>query len=245
MKKLFRRNFLKTVSASALVPVAVPAPTKQLFAAPRRQRVFIGSNTPDGILAYDWNPFGGELSPAGVAAKLANVDWITASPDRKYLFVASEVDRFNGRPTGEVASFCVAGGELKPVSAQNSASIGTCHVALDQTGRVLLAADYGGGSAASFLVNAGQLSPAVWTEHYSGHGPDTDRQQSAHAHFASFSPDNRFAYINDLGEDCIHIYRLNATTAMLTPAETYHAKARLRPAHTALSPQQPHSLLHQ
>jgi 6-phosphogluconolactonase len=102
-------------------------------------------------------------------------------------------------------------------------------VALDQTGRVLLAADYYGGSAASFLVSEGKLSPAVWTEHYTGHGPNADRQQTAHAHFASFSPDNRFAYLNDLGLDCIHIYRLNSETAMLTAAGSYKARAGAGP----------------
>ena len=95
---------------------------------------------------------------------------------------------------------------------------------IDRTGRVLLSADYGGGSAASFLVTEGKLSPAVWTEHYSVHGPNKERQESAHAHFCSFSPDNRFAYINDLGGDMIHIYRLDATTAQLTGAGAYHAK---------------------
>ncbi len=159
-----------------------------------------------------------------MAAKQANVDWITFSPGRDFLYAASEVDSFNGKPTGAVASFGVQNGELHPLSAQNSASKGTCHVALDHTGHVLLAADYGGGSAASFLVTDGKLSPLVWTEHYTVHGPDADRQESAHAHFASFSPDNHFAYINDLGGDCIHIYNLNAATAMLTPAGTYHAR---------------------
>jgi 6-phosphogluconolactonase len=118
----------------------------------------------------------------------------------------------------------VVNDELQPLSEQNSASVGTCHVALDRTGRVLVSADYNGGGAASFLVTEGKLSPAVWTEVYMGHGPNKDRQQSAHAHFASFSPDNRFAYINDLGSDCIHIYKLNAETAILTKAGSYTAK---------------------
>jgi len=224
MEELSRRNFLKAVSVASLA-AAAPALAKPILAASSgRQRVFVGSNTPEGILAYDWNPDTGELSPAGVAAKLANVDWITYSPDRRVLFAASEVDSFNGKPTGEVASFTVFNGQLQLLSVQNSAGKGTCHVALDQTGRVLLAADYGGGSTASFLVTGGKLSTAIWTEHYAGHGPDPHRQQSAHAHFASFSPDNRFAYINDLGGDCIHIYRLNAATAALTPAGCYRAK---------------------
>jgi 6-phosphogluconolactonase len=52
----------------------------------------------------------------------------------------------------------------------------------------------------------------AWSEHYTVHGPNVERQPTAHAHFASYSPDNRFAYINDLGGDCIHIYTLDVTT---------------------------------
>jgi 6-phosphogluconolactonase len=219
MGKLSRRTFMMTAAAATFTAATAPS-----LAALRRQRVFIGSGTPDGILAFDWDPAGGELTPAGVAAKIANVDWITFSAGREFLFAASEVDSFEGKPTGAVASFSVGKGELHPLSARNSAKAGTCHVALDHTGRVLLSADYGGGSAASFLVTEGKLSPLVWSEHYTVHGPNADRQESAHAHFASFSPDNRFAYINDLGGDCIHIYRLNAATAELTPAGTYHSK---------------------
>jgi 6-phosphogluconolactonase len=219
MGKLNRREFLITASAATIASVAPPT-----IAAARTQRVFIGSGKPDGILAFDWDSSTAELTPAGVAAKISTVDWITFSPSREFLYAAAEVDTFNGKPTGEVASFSVKNGELHPLSAQNSASPGTCHVALDHTGRVLLSADYGGGSAASFLVTHGELSSVVWSEHYTVHGPNKDRQESAHAHFASFSPDNRFAYINDLGGDCIHIYSLNASTAMLKPAGAYHAR---------------------
>jgi 6-phosphogluconolactonase len=225
MKNLSRRDFLLSASAVTLAATASPS----LFASPDRQRVFVGTKTPDGILAYNWDTGSGELTPDGVAAKLENPIWITLSPDRRFLFATSYVESFNGKPTGAVASFRVVNGKLEQLSAQNSAGTGTCHVALDQTGRVLLAADYGGGSAASFLVTGGKLSPAAWSEHYTGHGPNADRQQSAHAHFASYSPDNRFAYMNDLGEDCIHIYKLNSETTVLTPAGSYRARAGAGP----------------
>jgi 6-phosphogluconolactonase len=220
MRTVSRRKFLKSASVVA-VATAVPPTFSE---APPLQRVFVGSGTANGILAYDWNGATGELTPAGVAAQVPTVDWLTYSAGNRFLFAACEVDSFNGKPTGEVASFSVSNGALLPLSAQNSAAKGTCHVALDHTGRVLLSADYGGGSAASFLVTDGKLSPAVWTEQYTAHGPDKDRQEAAHAHFCSFSPDNRFAYINDLGGDMIHIYRLDATTAHLTRAGAYHAK---------------------
>ena len=215
-----RREFLVGAGAATLAAAAVRG-----GAAPMTQRVLIGSNGPEGILAFDWDAEKAALNSAGVAAKLANVDWILLSKQRDVLFAASEVDSFNGKPTGEVASFRMAGGTLTPISARNSAASGTCHIALDHTGSVLLSADYGGGAAASFRVAvSGALSEAVWSEHYTGHGPIADRQEAAHAHFCSFSPDNRFAYINDLGSDAIRIYRLDAKTARLTPVGTYRAK---------------------
>ena len=208
----------------ATLAVAAPSLATPLVESHRRQRVFVGSNTADGILAYDWDPANGELGNSSVAAKLDRVDWLTYSEDRKILFAASEVHTFDGKPTGGVVSFSVANGELKQLSRQNAASVGTCHIALDRTGKVLMAADYTGGGAASFQVTDGKLSPAVWSEIYVGHGPNKDRQEKAHAHFVAYSPDNRYAYINDLGSDCIHIYKLNTETAMLTKAGIYTAR---------------------
>jgi 6-phosphogluconolactonase len=219
MTQLTRRSFLAGASAAALTAAS------RSIAAPQRERVFIASGGAVGILAYDWDAASGELAPAGVGATISTIDWLTFSPDRKTIFAASEVEHFNGKPTGGVASFGLVGGRLRPISAVNSASKGTCHVAVDHTGQVLVSADYGGGSAASFKVSpAGELSAAVWTEHYMTHGANKDRQGEAHAHFASFSPDNRFAYVNDLGGDCIHIYRLDTATAKLTAAGKYQSK---------------------
>jgi 6-phosphogluconolactonase len=223
MKTLSRRSFLVSASAATLAHLSAGAPAKA------RSRVFVGSGGADGILAFDWDAATGELAPAEVAANLSTVDWITYSPKREFIYAAAELDSFNGKATGAVASFGAKGGKLTPLSAQNSASKGTCHVALDHSGRVLLAADYGGGTASSYLVTDGKLSPVVWSEHYTVHGPNAERQEAAHAHFASFSPDNRFAYFNDLGGDSIHIYKLNAATAELTGAGKYQSAAGAGP----------------
>ena len=186
------------------------------------RRVLIGSHTDDGIQFYDWDSATGTLTRAGVAAKIPQVAWLAFSHGHEFVYSASELDTFEGKPTGEVASFRLADGQLEPLSARNSAGTGTAHVAPDHTGRMLVSADYTGASAASFRILDGKLSEPVWTEHYTAHGPNTDRQKTAHAHFASFSPDNRFAYINDLGGDCIHIYRPDPATAQMSPAGTYH-----------------------
>jgi 6-phosphogluconolactonase len=217
MRTLNRREFLMSTSAATF------AAATDSFSAPRKQRVFVASNTAEGIRSFDWNSSTGELTNAGVAAKVDMVDWVCFSPDRKYLYAACEVDSFNGKPTGELASFSIADGKLAQLSAVNSASNGTCHCAMDHSGRVLISADYGGGSAASFKVADGKLSNLVWSEHYTVHGPNPSRQEAAHAHYASFSPDNRYAYVNDLGGDMIHIYTFNPETAELKGAGAYHS----------------------
>jgi 6-phosphogluconolactonase len=223
MTQLTRRDFLRNSSAATL---AALASTRAGVAAgtTKPTRVFIGSRTANGILKYDWDAASATLTRSGVAAKVVNVAWLTFSHGRDFVYSASELDTFEGKPTGEVASFRLVNGELQPLSARNSAGTGTCYVAPDPTGRMLLAADYTGASAASFRIEDGKLSEAVWTEHYTEHGPDPVRQPTAHAHFASFSPDSRFAYINDLGGDSIHIYKPDAATAQMTHAGIYRAK---------------------
>jgi 6-phosphogluconolactonase len=222
MRNLTRREFLSSVSAT----IAALAAPRILHAAAQtsasRKRVFIGSHTANGILAYDWESETATLTAAGVAAKVENVAWLAFSHGHEFVYSASELNTFNGKPTGEVASFRLAkDGTLQPLSARNSAGTGTCHVAVDATGQMLVAADYTGASAASFRITDGKLSEAVWTEHYTEHGPNPARQPTAHAHFASFSPDNRFAYINDLGGDSIHIYKPNLATAEMAHAGIY------------------------
>ncbi len=218
-----RRDFLRTSSAATVASTfALGATTRAAFAASEHtMRVFIASHAAPGILKYDWDPATATLTPAGVTTKIPAVAWLAFSHGEDFVYSASELDTFEGKPTGEVASFRQIDGELHPLSARNSAGTGTCHVAPDHTGRMLLAADYTGASAASFRIEDGKLSEAVWTEHYTEHGPNAERQPTAHAHFASFSPDNRFAYINDLGGDCIHIYKPDVATAQMAKAGAY------------------------
>jgi 6-phosphogluconolactonase len=223
MKHHSRRAF---IASAAIATAAAPGLFKAAYGAARRSRVFIASNGRDGngILAYDWDTVAGELTPAGVAAAVPTVDWLTFSHGRQYMYSVSEIRSFNGKPTGAVTSFRLKDGKLEQLSARNAASGGTTHIAVDHTGRMAVTADYGGGSAASFRITNGVLSELVWKEHYTEHGPKP-QQRSAHAHFVSFSPDNHYVYINDLGGDSIHIYRIDPATAGMTPAGTFHAPA--------------------
>jgi 6-phosphogluconolactonase len=217
-----RRRFLLGTAAASLSVAArgfgEPAPKLD------SKRILVGSGTPDGILSFGWDAATGTLTPQGIAAGISHSTWLGLSPDRRNLYVACELDEFQGKPTGAVASYALADGKLTALSVVPAMGKGTCHLATDHTGHVVICANYAGGSAASFVAVGGKLGEPAWSEHYEGHGPVSDRQEAAHAHFASLSPDNRFVYINDLGSDKIHIYRLNAGTGKLTPSGTFHAE---------------------
>jgi len=242
MSNLTRRSFIKGTAAFSLAASTGAFTAEKVYAstAPplkNSSRILVGTGKGEAsgnIQAFHWDASSGSLTPDGVAAALPDSTWLELAPDRRFLYVASELSEFQGKPTGAISSFRLSDGKLQLLSQANSASVGTCHVGVDHTGGVLVSADYGGGSAASFVSSEGKLNGPLWSEHYGGYaekgapgglGPVPDRQEAAHAHFASFSPDNRFAFVNDLGGDEIHIYKLDAGSAQLTSVGAYHAHA--------------------
>ncbi len=180
----------------------------------------VAPSTSKGIYACEFDSATGKINHLHLAAEAGNPTFLALSPEKRFLFAAHETDEFHGTKSGSVSGYRshreVA--ELSPLNEVSAKGAGTCHVTVDNTGRCLFAANYNGGSAASFLISPdGQLSEAVSEFHYTGHGLNPDRQEQAHAHRVTVSPDNRFLLVNDLGLDCIHIYRLDAKTAKLTP----------------------------
>ena len=219
MRQITRRGFVFGSAALAAVGRAGFAAEKEGIP------LLIGTQTSGsskGIYAYSFSTKTGDLTALGLAAETANPTFLALAPDGKTVLVANELDKFEGKDSGAVSTFTLdrTKTRLSKVNQVPSLGGGTCHVAFDRTGRAAFAANYGGGSAASFAVGAGgTLSPAVSFFQYSGHGPNKERQEAPHAHRVTVSPDNRFLLVNDLGLDAIHIYRLDASTARLVPNE--------------------------
>ncbi|HSY68681.1 MAG TPA: lactonase family protein [Edaphobacter sp.] len=222
MKLINRRGFVFGSAALSLVGRRGLVPGER---AGGGELLLVGTQTAatsKGIYAYSFEAETGELKALGWAAEADNPTFLAIAPNGRTVMVANELDTYQGRSSGGVSSYTLdrAGARLTKVNEVASFGGGTCHVAFDHTGRSAFAANYGGGSAASFSVGAnGWLSPPVSFFQYSGHGPDAKRQTAPHAHRVTVSPDNRFLLVNDLGLDAIHIYRLDAATARLTPNE--------------------------
>jgi 6-phosphogluconolactonase len=193
--------------------------------AKKKKLLLVGTQTvaaSKGIYAYHWDAEQGEPALAGLAAEAKDPTFLAVDPSGKYLYAANEINEFEAQKSGAVSSFevDVAAAKLKPLNQIAAQGTGTCHVATDHQGRTVFCANYAGGSASSFYVYPdGQLSQPVSHFQYTGHGPNSARQEAPHPHRVTPSPDDRYLLVNDLGLDCIHIYQLDPLSGHLKPSD--------------------------
>ncbi len=179
--------------------------------------IFLGTYTRDGshgIYAVRLDGATGSLSKPTLAAESPNPAWITFSPDKKFLYAINESQ-------AQAVGFAVdaANAKLTPLPAAPSpAAQPPAHLAVDATGRTLIAANYREGYVASMAIHADGTLGAPMAIKHTGKGPNPTRQDQPHVHSVTISPDNRFAIICDLGLDKIYTYALDPAAAKLTPA---------------------------
>ena len=190
-------------------------------------RVYAGTftGTPansKGIYLFSLSSGGNEvkLTPLGVAAETPMPSFLTLDTKRRLLFCANEIDTFEGKPNGAVSAFSIdpATGKLKLINQQPSMGTHPCHIVLDKTGKNVIVANYNSGSVAVFPVSTdGHIGEATCVIQDTGKSVNPDRQAGPHAHCVTLSPDNRFAFVCDLGIDKVLIYKLDAEHGKLIP----------------------------
>ena len=166
--------------------------------------------------------------------------FLALSPDRRFLYSIHEFDE------GRVAAFAVNGedGQLTMLNHQFSGGEGACYVDVDATGRTLVVANYNGGNVAALPIEAdGSLGQASSFFQHEGSSVNPDRQKEPHAHSFVISPDNKYAYAADLGLDQVVNYRLDASTATLSPNRQPFARTLpgAGPRHFTFHPRAPHA----
>ena len=65
----------------------------------------------------------------------------------------------------------------------------------------------------------GKLGAATDVRTHTGKGAHPERQRGPHPQGVAFSPDNRFAFVCDLGVDKVFTYRFDAGSGKLSPVD--------------------------
>lgn len=194
-----------------------------------------------GIYGWRFNPDHGDLKPLGLVAETADPSFLAIHPTGRFLYAVNEVANFQGQRAGSISAFAInhETGKLRLLNTVSSHGPGPCHLALDHTGKCLIAANYDGGSIAAFPVREdGRLGDASSFFQHGGTVALPQRQGGPHAHAVLIAPDNRFALVSDLGLDQVLSYRLEAARALLTAANPPFVKLApgSGPRHLAFHP---------
>ena len=183
-----------------------------------------GRNGSEGIYRSVLNTETSELSDPVLAVKAENPSFLEIHPSGKLLYAVSESGR-----TGTVSAYAIDGntGNLKLLNSRPSGGSGPCHVNIDYAGKNVLVANYGSGSASVIPIKSdGSLAEPTGVVQHEGSSVNPQRQKGPHAHSVNLSPDNRFAFVADLGLDKIMIYKLNVEKGTITANDPAFAKVK-------------------
>ena len=206
---------------------------------------FVGTYTKrgsKGIYALRLDLATGQLSTPSLAAEASNPTYLALSPSGKFLYAVSDAPSM---ATGYTVDREL--GRLLPLTdPQPSAGRSPSHIAIDQSGRIALVANYHQGFVASVPLdeNGRPGAPASIVKH-AGSSVNPDRQAGPHPHCVTLSPDNRHVLVCDLGLDKIFTYQLAPDTASLTPGEPPFIVSvpGAGPRHLAFAPDGQHAFM--
>ena len=211
----FCRRLLSAVTAALFVSTLLQATVAQEI------DVWLGTSSrkpSQGIYHCTLNTSNGKLPEPRLVAEISGPGFLAMHPKLARLYAVGSVD---GTPS--VAAYAIDGtGRNAALTFLNAAAIGdggAAHVAVDESGTTLLTAQYGGGSTGVFSLKPdGSIDKQTQLiKHEGGSRAIPKRQDSSHAHWAGFSPDQKFAFVPDLGLDQVVIYKCDVAQSKLDP----------------------------
>lgn len=197
---------------------------------------YVGTYTKEnseGIYKFTLDTEAKKISNVTLAAKLDNPTYVTINRNNEYLYsVVKEGE------SGGVAAYSINSktGELTEENRQVVEGASPCHVSVDSRNHTVVTANYHKGTIESFVVNeeGGTVSPAASIMAHEGSGPNKERQEKPHAHYAGYTPDEKYVVGVDLGIDKIITYEIK--DSVLTEVNRLSVNPGSGPRHITFHP---------
>lgn len=177
-------------------------------------RAYIGTYTDEkleGIHIVEANSATGAINLVAVVRGVENPTYLALSANRPLLYAVQGVPEYGARDCfGAVSVYGIDSGEPRLLGRRPVGVTVPCHIALGLGESVLAFAEYTNATAGVFKLDDNGLFVAeepVVVQHH-GSGPDRERQEAAHAHCATFTPDGRYLCVADLGIDRVVAYNM-------------------------------------
>ena len=199
--------------------------------------LYIASQDPAsmGVTVAEFDTDSGALSAPRLVIGTPDPAHFTLSADGKHLYMCN-----TGTPGG-VSAFAVdqKTAALTLLNYKESKGRGPSYVSVDQSGRYVLDANYGGGYVEVLsLAKDGSLDRQTAFVEHKGSSVDPQRQTKPYAHWIRTDPSNKFGIATDLGIDEVVIYKFDDQTGALTPNNPPFTKVPggMGPRHLAFHP---------
>lgn len=192
-----------------------------------------------GVFVCQFHTKDGSIQRVGNSGNVTNPSFLAVAPNYEHVYAVSEISNFNGEKSGALASFVFdrKAGLLRKLNEQPTKGQGPCYVTVDDSGKWVLAANYGSGNVSVFPVNDdGTLAPVSDVHQHEGSSVNSRRQEGPHAHCIVLAPDNRFVFSADLGTDEIVCYKFNRENGKLIPQPAVKAAPGAGPRHFTFHP---------
>lgn len=197
-------------------------------------RGYIGTYTKGdskGIYTFTLDTTTATLHEASLVAQIEDPTYLCLTKDEQTLYAVAKQDSEGG-----IASFAIQKetGQLTLQEIQTSEGSSPCYVSVNRDKAHVLAAYYHRGTAEVYPIVNDELQPVSSLIHFKGNGPNIARQEKPHAHYAGFTPDDKYVVIVDLGTDKITTYRLHNN--QFEEAQTISLKPGSGPRHITFHP---------
>ncbi|HVT86253.1 MAG TPA: lactonase family protein [Chitinophagaceae bacterium] len=189
--------------------LSILACTITFSGAAQNYYLFIGTYTSgksQGIYVYNFNENTAKSNPVSIA-KSENPSYLAIADGGNYLYAVNE----NGAgQQGDVSAFSFdkKTGRLHFINKQPSGGEDPCFISVNNSRSWAIVANYTGGNLSALPIKKdGSIGPATELIQHYGKSVNVQRQEKSHVHSAFLTPDERYVFSADLGEDKIYIYR--------------------------------------
>ena len=142
----------------------------------------------------------GEMTLKDSTARIVNPSFVKSSRDGEMLYAVSETG------DGEIFSYKIEENhELTLVNKLPTGAPAPCHISVDHTDKYVIVSNYMGG-----VVNiCARGTDGTLTEIQRLELNTNRAEKESHAHSATFSPDNKYVFVMDLGKDRLWHYKFD------------------------------------
>lgn len=198
------------------------------------------NGTSHGIYTFRFNQQTGQAVALDSLA-LPNPSFLITSADGKHVYAVSEMNDSTAALSAldfDEQSGCLTLANTLPTQGEDP-----CHVSTN--GKLVLAANYSGGSLSVFTLKAdGSLDTLAANFRGGTGGPDAERQPVPHVHCSQFSPDGKYAFATDFSADRLLRFPVSADGRSLQPADAaFGIEADSGPRHLTFSADGKHAYL--